>query len=184
MKLIVGLGNPGKEYDKTRHNVGFMILDQFLGTNNKWSKKFDGLYQETVLEGEKVIFLKPETFMNNSGFSVSKFVNFFHIEIADILIIQDDIDLSLGTYRLKRNSSSGGHNGIKSIISALNTDAFLRLKVGVTENRDTDTISFVLGKFGKHEMELLLSNFSTYEKIIKSFVTSGVEKTFLMYSKK
>lgn len=183
MKLIVGLGNPGQEYERTRHNVGFMVLDSFLG-NVSWQQKFNGLFYKTIMDGEQVIFLKPTTYMNNSGQSVVQFANYFHIAVTDILIIHDDLDLPLGTYKLKRNSSSGGHNGLKSIISCLNSEAFLRLKVGVTYQRGDNTIDYVLGKFSKKEFELLKQNFNIYEAIIHSFIQNNVEETLMHYSKK
>ena len=101
MKLVVGLGNPGKEYEKTRHNIGFYMLDKYLGSNDAWKDKFNGLYKEKVINGEKVIFLKPQSYMNLSGGVVRKYVDFFKIPIDNILIISDDLDLPVGTYRLK-----------------------------------------------------------------------------------
>ena len=95
MKLVVGLGNPGKEYDKTRHNIGFMVLDDYLG-NVKWSTKFNALYYECVINQEKVLFVKPLTYMNNSGKAVGEFVRYFNIDMKDILVIQDDLDLNVG----------------------------------------------------------------------------------------
>ena len=183
MKLIVGLGNPGDEYRNTRHNVGFMVLDSFL-SNITWQKKFNADYYKTIIENETVLFIKPLTFMNLSGQAVQQFVNYFHIDISDILIIHDDLDLQLGNYKLKRNSSSGGHNGLKSIINCLHSEAFLRLKVGVTYQRSEDTIDYVLGKFSKKELEMLEENYLLYHKIIQSFIDYGVEKTLMNYSKK
>ena len=184
MKLIVGLGNPGKEYINTRHNVGFMVLDYFLGNNLKWKEKFNGLYYESLISGEKVIFLKPLTFMNLSGEAVVKYKNYFNLDIEDILVIHDDMDIDLGKYKLKRNSSSGGHNWIKSIINSLNSNAFLRLKIGITHNKNIDTVDYVLGKFNEKEMDLLKINFNTYEEIIRSFVVNGIDKTMNIYNTK
>lgn len=166
MKLIVGLGNPGKEYYCTRHNVGFMVLDNYISDDYK--NKFNGDYLVKNINGEKVLFLKPLTFMNNSGDCVYKFVNYFDIDIKDILVIQDDMDLEIGDFKLKKNSSDGGHNGIKSIISNLNTKEFLRLKIGIGHNGDT--INHVLGKFSKKESEVLKHNFSLYSDIITDFI--------------
>lgn len=153
MKLIVGLGNPGKEYEKTRHNIGFMIVDKYLG-EVKFKEKFNGLFYE-INSDEKIIFLKPQTYMNNSGECVSKFVKYYNIKREDILIIQDDLDIEVGSFKFKINSSSGGHNGIKSIISHLGTDSFFRLKVGIKNNKRSDIIDFVLGKFTKDDMNLI-----------------------------
>lgn len=183
MKLIVGLGNPGKQYEFTRHNIGFMIVDSYLN-NNDWKKKFDGLYQIVNIEGEKVLFLKPQTFMNLSGLSVLKAVQFYDIDYQDILIIQDDLDIPFSSYKLKTNSSSGGHNGIKSIISSLKSESFGRLKMGIANDKKKDTIDFVLGKFSKEELAYLKEHFSTYADIIDSFVKNGLEKTMNQYNKR
>ncbi len=183
MKLIVGLGNPGKEYENTRHNIGFMVLDNYLG-NVKWSNKFNALYYECFISTEKVIFVKPLTYMNNSGNAVGEFVRYYNIGMKDILIIQDDLDEKTGLYKLKVNSSSGGHNGIKSIISSLGTQSFPRLKVGIGSVKKDEVIDYVLGKFSKKEMEILNNEFSTFRKIIESFVNVGIDKTMNVYNTK
>ncbi|MBD9106562.1 aminoacyl-tRNA hydrolase [bacterium] len=183
MKLIVGLGNPGKEYENTRHNIGFMVLDDYLG-NVKWSNKFNALYYESFIGTEKVIFLKPLTYMNNSGNAVGEFVRYYNFDMKDILIIQDDLDEEIGLYKLKVNSSSGGHNGIKSIISSLGTQSFPRLKVGIGSVKKDEVIDYVLGKFSKKEMEILNNELSTFRKIIESFVNVGIDKTMNVYNTK
>jgi PTH1 family peptidyl-tRNA hydrolase len=146
MKLIVGLGNPGKEYEKTRHNVGFMVIDKYCN-NEKFSEKFNGLYINKVINGEKVIFLKPLSFMNLSGTVVKAFQDYYKIENKDILIIRDDLDIPLGHAKLKFNSSSGGDNGVKSIINSLRTQAFCQFKIGISQDKTVDTKDYVLGKF-------------------------------------
>ena len=151
MKLVVGLGNPGNEYKKTRHNVGFMVLDSYLGEVH-WSNKFKGLYYEKNVNGEKYVFLKPQTYMNLSGISVSSFVKFYKLTFKDVLIIHDDLDLPVGKFRIKINSSSGGHNGIKDIIASLHTDAFARVKIGISQDTNKDTKDYVLGNFSKEEL--------------------------------
>ena len=118
MKLIVGLGNPGKEYQNTRHNIGFNFLDSYVeykNLGNDWTKKFDGLYMNTIIDGHKVIFLKPQTYMNLSGNSVRKVMDYFDINIDDILIISDDLDLSIGNFKLKSKVSCVGHNILRDI---------------------------------------------------------------------
>ena len=125
MKLIVGLGNPGKEYELTRHNIGFMALDHYLG-NVAFKKKNNALFYEKNINDEKVIFLKPITFMNDSGSAVKYFLNYFNISIEDLLVIYDDMDFDLGNFKLRKFGSSAGHNGIKSIIANLNTEDFKR----------------------------------------------------------
>lgn len=166
MKLIVGLGNPGKEYDNTRHNIGFMLIDKYLG-NVKYKSKFNGLFYEKNGE-EKVIFVKPQTYMNNSGECVSKFVKYYDIEMEDVLVIQDDLDINIGKYKFKINSSSGGHNGIKSIINYLGNDNFFRLKIGVSNTKKGDVIDFVLGKFNKEELNTI--DFEKLKDAIDDFI--------------
>lgn len=183
MKLIVGLGNPGKEYDKTRHNVGFMVIDNYLGNVN-WSNNFNALYCEKVINGEKIIFVKPLTYMNNSGNAVGEFVRYFNIDSKDILVIQDDLDLNVGDYKLKMHSSSGGHNGIKSIIASLGNQDFPRLKVGIGSVKKDEVIDYVLGKFSKSELEILNTLFNTFDKIINSFINEGIDKTMNVYNTK
>ena len=137
MKLIVGLGNPGKEYEKTRHNMGFMVMDEIAKKlNMEYNKsKFNGLYFDINLNGEKVIFLKPQKYMNLSGEVVRDYVNFFKINIEDILIIVDDLDMPLGKVRLKKKSSSGGHNGLKSIFFNINTNDKKRIIICIYNDK-------------------------------------------------
>ena len=153
MKLIVGLGNPGKEYETTRHNIGFQTIDKFadkLGVSITKSK-FNGFYGETLVEGEKVILLKPQSYINLSGEVIHKFVDFYKISINDILIIHDDLDLPVGTYKLKQKGSSGGHNGLKNIELHLGTQEYKRIKIGISNNKNIDTKDYVLGKISKEE---------------------------------
>ena len=168
MKLIVGLGNPGKEYEYTRHNIGFMVIDSYLG-NVKYKNKFNAFYYEKKINSEKYIFIKPLTFMNLSGNSIIQFVKYYNIKASDILVIHDDLDLEMGKFRLKEKSSAGGHNGIKSIISNLKTEDFARLKIGISSNKDYDTKEYVLSKFTKNEINLINENLNIYYNIIEDF---------------
>ncbi len=183
MKLIVGLGNPGKQYENTRHNIGFMVLDNYL-KNEKWGNKFNAMYVEKNINGEKVFFVKPLTFMNNSGNAVGEFVRYFDILASDILVIQDDLDLAVGNYKLKVHSSSGGHNGIKSIISCLDNQDIPRLKVGIGSVNKDQVIDYVLGKFNKIELETINILMPTFLKIIDSFIIDGIDKTMNVYNTK
>lgn len=183
MKLIVGLGNPGNEYKNTRHNVGFIVLDNYLNTED-WKEKFNALYHEEKIAGEKVLFVKPLTFMNLSGDAVVKFVNYFDININDILIIHDDLDLPFLTYKIKKNSSAGGHNGIKSIINRLSSDAFARLKVGVSHDRSMSTKDYVLGSFSKKELDDFTLMQKDFNNIMESFIKDGIERTMNIYNTK
>ncbi len=183
MKMIVGLGNPGKDYQNTRHNVGFLVLDNYLNTSD-WKEKFNALYHEERINSEKVIFVKPLTYMNLSGDAVVKYVNYFDVNIDDILVIHDDLDLPFSTYKLKKNSSAGGHNGIKSIINRLGSQEFARLKVGVSHDRSVDTKDYVLGNFSKKEKEQFEVMQKDFNKIIESFVNDGIDRTMNIYNTK
>ena len=181
MKLIVGLGNPGKEYENTRHNVGFMVIDHFT-TNTDWQKKFDGLSKIETICGEKVMLLKPTTFMNLSGNAVSKAMKYYDISVEDILVLQDDMDIEFGKYKLKKNSSAGGHNGIKSIIASVGSNSFARLKIGISHDKNGNTIDYVLGKFSKEERLFLESQYDTFNAIITEFIMAGIDKTMNKYN--
>ena len=158
MKLIVGLGNPGKEYENTRHNVGFSFIDYYVRTKNiteSWQKKFDGVYLQTQINGEKVFFLKPHTYMNLSGNSVRKLMNYFRISIDDILIVSDDMDLLVGNYKLRSRGSSGGHNGLKNIEENLGSSNYKRLKIGISKDKSLETKDYVLGTLSNEDQNTL-----------------------------
>lgn len=154
MKCIVGLGNPGKKYEKTRHNIGFMTLDELANQNN-WSisqTKFRGLYTTEHVNGEKVLLLKPQTYMNLSGESLRGFMDYFDIEIEDILVVFDDLDLPPGKIRLRKKGGHGGHNGIRNIIDQLGTKEFKRLRMGIGRPEvPVSVVDYVLGEFPKAE---------------------------------
>lgn len=174
MKLIVGLGNPGNEYNNTRHNVGFKIIDDYLSSYSpKWQEKFKGL----IYIKDSIIFLKPLTYMNNSGESVIQVVNYYKIDIQDILIIQDDLDMKFNSYKVKKNSESGGHNGIKSIIKYLNSREFGRLKIGINNESNIPVEKFVLSKFSKEELNILDNNEHIYNMIIDNFINYDIDYT-------
>lgn len=157
MKLIVGLGNPGKEYDNTRHNIGFQTIDKYankLGVSINKSK-FNGLYVDTVINGEKVILLKPQSYINLSGEVIHKFVDFYKIPLDNILIINDDLDLPVGNFKIKKQGSSGGHNGLKNIELHLGTQMYKRIKIGISNNKSIDTKDYVLGKLSTSEKQKL-----------------------------
>lgn len=156
MKCIVGLGNPGKKYEDTRHNIGFTVVDAWAKRND-WSlnqKKFNGYFTMERVEGEKVILLKPQTYMNLSGESLRPLMDFYDVKIEDILVVYDDLDLPPGKIRLRKKGGHGGHNGIRNIIDQLGTKEFKRLRVGVGRPQGSKTvIDHVLGGFTKEEQE-------------------------------
>lgn len=181
MKLIFGLGNPGSEYANTRHNIGFIMLDDYIG-NEKWSKKFNGLYIEKNINGEKYIFVKPLSFMNLSGGVVSSFVKYYKVTYKDIIVIHDDLDLPVGKIRIKVNSSAGGHNGVKDIIKSLNTQEFMRIKIGISHNRDIDTKDYVLGSFSKNDMNTIKDIEKEVFEIIEKFDYDNIDNLMNKYN--
>ena len=183
MKLVVGLGNPGNEYKNTRHNAGFMMLDNYLG-DVSWKDKFKGLYYETNINGEKAIFLKPCMYMNLSGEVVKKYIDFFKIDIEDILIISDDLDLDIGVYRLKQTGSSGGHNGLKNIEACIGTKDYKRLKIGISKNDNIDTKDYVLGKLDKESMTELEKVSSIVNNILDDFFVLDFNQLMNKYNHK
>ena len=180
MKLIVGLGNPGKEYEKTRHNVGFMAIDHYLG-NESFKSKNNGSYYEKIINNEKIIFLKPLTYMNNSGLAVRYFSDYFNIDINDILVIYDDMDFDVGKYKIKSSGSSAGHNGIKSIIKHLGTENFKRIRIGISKN-NVNTIDYVLGRFSKDDLFTLNNVFNIVDNIIEDFNIYDFDKLMNKYN--
>ena len=157
MKVIVGLGNPGPQYSETRHNIGFLLVDLLAEFYElQFRTKFQGLWTEGNVEGERVLFLKPQTFMNLSGRSVSDLCHFYKVHGDDLLIVHDDMDLPLGKLRLRNQGSAGGHNGIRSILTELGSEKFWRLKLGVGRPpKEWDPARFVLSPFEENELALL-----------------------------
>ena len=186
MKLIVGLGNPGDEYKNTRHNIGWIFIDALandLGITIE-KKKFNGLYAETNINGEKVILLKPLSYMNLSGEVVSKYLSYFKIKVEDMLVINDDLDLDFGKIRLRENGSSGGHNGLKNIALNIKTEDFKRVKFGISNNKNMDTKDYVLGSFSKEEKEILEDKKETMINILKDFISLDFDRLMNKYNKK
>jgi peptidyl-tRNA hydrolase, PTH1 family len=178
MKLIVGLGNPGKQYEKTRHNIGFEVIDELA---NQLSiplnqSKFKGLYGVGFHNGEKVILLKPLTYMNLSGESIRAIMDYYDIDLEDLVIIYDDLDLPAGKIRLRQKGSAGGHNGIKSTVAHLGTQEFNRIRIGIDRPRNGMKVpDYVLGRFHEEEWGL------TKEAVQKSAEAckTWLEKPFL-----
>lgn len=183
MKLVVGLGNPDKKYENTRHNCGFRAIDYYASKNNlKFKTKFNSLYAETTINNEKVILVKPQTYMNLSGTAVRNFVNFYNININDILIIYDDVDFETGAFKIKRNGSSGGHNGINNIIENLKTNEIQRVRIGISKTRE-ELISYVLGTFSKEENEKINKLLPIISNIIEDFSIMSIDKLMEKYNR-
>jgi len=164
MKIIVGLGNIGKEYENTRHNVGFMFVDYYikevLKKETDYKKRDNYYYFETKINDEKFVIIKPTTYMNLSGEAIVKAKKWYKIENEDIIVVYDDVDLNLGTFRYREIGSAGTHNGMRNILSLLKTDEIKRFRIGIEnrENKNIPLMDYVLGKFKKEELEELYSN--------------------------
>lgn len=182
MKLIVGLGNPGREYDNTRHNVGFMYLDYIFGNKFQINNKFKAMEYTTVIEGEKVIIIKPLTYMNLSGDAVRNYVNYYKINVYDILVIQDDLDMEVGRFKLLFNHGDGGHNGIKNIILNLGSRDFLRLKIGISKASLVDSKDYVLGKFPSEELDAINNSFKELGNFINDYIVMDRDKLIGKYN--
>ena len=184
MKMIVGLGNPGEEYINTRHNVGFMMIDNYAQEHNinRFKQKFNGLYAKFEHNMETYILLKPQSYMNLSGTVIKKFASFYKIKPEDILIIHDDLDLPVGKIKVKFKGSSGGHNGIKNIIDNLKTEIFPRFKIGIGKNENIPYINYVIGKFSKEDLNIITKIYSFSNDVIDDFLDYDIEKVMSKYN--
>lgn len=185
MYLIVGLGNPEKDYSNTRHNMGFDVINELTNiTGIKVTKsKFEALYGMGEINGKKVILVKPQTYMNLSGESVIKFKKFYKLSNKDIIVIYDDIDLELGEIRLKPKGSSGTHNGMKSVVDNLQTEKFIRVRVGIgsPENKD-DMINYVIGAIPKREKEILEESVKKAAQSVIEILDNGIDIAMNKYN--
>ena len=185
MKLIVGLGNPDKQYDNTRHNVGFMLLDYIFGCEKfKFNKKMNAMEYITNIEGERVVIVKPTTYMNLSGDAVYKYVSYYKLNDSDIIVVQDDLDMPLGRNKLIFNHGDGGHNGIKDIVLKIGSKNFLRLKIGIGKSDLVDTKDYVLGKFNSNEKQLLDNVFFNLRNIFIDLVFMNRDSFMQKYNTK
>lgn len=182
--LIVGLGNVGPDYEGTRHNTGFMVLDAFAKASNAvFSDRRYGFVAETSLKGRKVFLLKPTTYMNSSGNAVRYWLNQENIDQQRLLVISDDVALPLGDYRLKANGSNGGHNGLGHIQQLIGQN-YARLRMGIgNEYQQGHQIDWVLGQFSDDELQLLQPRIETATDVIRSFVLAGIDVTMNQYNK-
>lgn len=176
MKVIVGLGNPGKNYDMTRHNVGFMVIDKIAEAYDIRVDrlKFKALVGEGRIQREKVLLMKPQTYMNLSGESVQELLSFYKVKKEDLIVIFDDISLKLGSTRIRLKGSAGGHNGIKSLIAHLGSDEFQRIKVGIGEKPDGwDLTDYVLSRFTKDEKNALKKGIDRAQLALELMLKDG-----------
>ncbi|TDJ08937.1 MAG: aminoacyl-tRNA hydrolase [Deltaproteobacteria bacterium] len=184
-KLIVGLGNPGLEYEYTRHNIGWLALDCLENSIPLiWKEKFKGLYAQATVGGEKAYFLKPQTYMNLSGESVQALCQFFKVPRQNILVIHDEVDLPFGTLTLKNSGGLAGHNGLKSIAQLMGGQDFLRLRMGIGRPLHGSVSSYVLSSFSSEDEIILEDYLSGAADAIKIYLEKGFEKAASKYSKK
>ncbi|MFC3932502.1 aminoacyl-tRNA hydrolase [Streptococcus dentapri] len=186
-KLLIGLGNPGSKYHETKHNVGFMAIDSLvkdLSLSFSEEKHFKALIASTFLNGEKIYFVKPITFMNESGQAVHTLLTYYNIKIEDMIIIYDDLDMEVGKIRFRQKGSAGGHNGIKSIIKHIGTQEFDRIKIGIGRPKSGMTVvNHVLSKFDEENHLIILKAIDKVKDAINFYLVSGdFEQTMRKYN--
>ncbi|MDI9540720.1 MAG: aminoacyl-tRNA hydrolase [Bacillota bacterium] len=187
MKLIIGLGNPGKEYSNTRHNAGFLALDIVAKKLNVEinRKAFDSLTGKTMYKGQLVLLMKPQTYMNLSGEAVRKAVNYYQLNPQeDLIVIYDDLDINYGQIRLRSKGSAGGHKGMKSIIANIKTQEIPRIRIGIEKNPLILTSDYVLGKVEKEKRPLFKSSIEKAALAAIDFIDLPFDKVMNMYNKK
>ncbi len=185
MKLIVGLGNPGKKYSNQRHNLGFMVIDRLAESLNTdiSNNKFKADYEKTSLGGESVILAKPMTYMNLSGHAVQGLASFYKVEFSEILIVCDDLNIDFGRIRIRKKGSDGGHNGLKSIITCLGSQNFPRLRLGVgLPNGSGDVSNYVLSQFGGQDKKDLDSFIERAKDAVLGFITDSIQSAMNQYN--
>jgi PTH1 family peptidyl-tRNA hydrolase len=188
MKIIVGLGNPGKKYEGTRHNAGFMVIDRFAEKLEIKieKKKFSALIGETTVKGEKCLLVKPQTYMNLSGEAVLAVKQFYKAQPEDIIVVYDDMDLPVGKIRIRKQGGSGGHKGMISIISCLGTENFIRIRIGIGGPKDRseqEVINHVLGDFTSEEKAIIRETQEKAAEAVLLLLQEGVEASMNRYNK-
>lgn len=188
MFIIVGLGNPGRDYTNTRHNIGFDVIDALADTAgiSVIEKKHKAIIGKGVIDGQKVILAKPQTYMNLSGESVREIIDYYKVdEEQELIVISDDISLDVGNIRIRKKGSAGGHNGLKNIIAHLGHDTFMRVKMGVGEKpKGYDLADYVLGHFTADERKVMNDAAETATKAIRMMMAGDVDKAMNQYNTK
>lgn len=182
--VIAGLGNPGPQYQWTRHNAGFLFLDRLAHLENLsiTKKTFSGLSGEWRYDSNRITLLKPETFMNLSGRSAMQALQFFKLPVSHLLVVHDDLDLPFGAVRLKQGGGHGGHNGLRSIMEQLGKADFIRLRIGIGRPLHGDTVNYVLGTIPPEQMERISDVLDGGVAMVKSFLEHGLPKTMSLYN--
>lgn len=187
MYVVVGLGNPGKDYTNTRHNIGFNTVELLAERNGvKLNKiKFQSIYGEGTIGSEKVLLVKPQTYMNNSGITVGEIARFYKLPIKNLIVIVDDVDIEFSSIRIKAKGSAGSHNGLKSIIYHLKDDNFPRVKIGIgRKHPNEDLANFVLGRFSKEETPIIREAIISASEAVESIIKNDIDKAMNEYNKK
>ncbi len=188
MKLIAGLGNPGPRYADSRHNVGFLVVDELARRwrieVTRYDRHFEGLVGEGPIAGQRCLLLKPATFMNLSGRSVAAVWRFYKLELADLLVVHDDLDLPVGKLRLRSEGSSGGHKGLGDVILQIGSEGFARLRVGIGKVHRAATVEYVLGAFGPQERELMETAVATAADAVESWLRNGIESAMNQFNRR
>lgn len=185
--VVVGLGNPGKDYAKTRHNVGFDTIDLLADRNNiNLNKiKFKSVYGEGFIHGKKVLLVKPQTYMNNSGETLRDIYNFYKLPIENIIVIVDDVDIGFAQVRVKGKGSAGSHNGLKSIIRLLKRDDFPRIRIGIGKRREGEDLArFVLSRFSKEERREIEDSILRGAEAAETIIKSGIEDSMNEFNRR
>ncbi len=184
MKVVVGLGNPGPEYKDTRHNIGFMVLEQLAARHRveRQESRYDAIIGEIRINGEKVLLVKPLTYMNLSGRSVQPLVHWHKLNLADLIVIYDDMDLPVGSLRIRANGGSGGHKGMKSVIERLHTEEFPRARIGIGRPAQHHPADWVLGRFSGTEKELMQSTVNKAADAVETWITAGLSEAMNAYN--
>jgi PTH1 family peptidyl-tRNA hydrolase len=187
MKFIIGLGNPGEEYKKTRHNCGFIAVDKIAANFQFSIFNFQSIFNAKIskgkIAGENIILVKPQTYMNESGQTVKKIVSDTKYQTSDILVIHDDLDLPFGKIRISKNRSSAGQKGVQSIINCLGTKNFIRLRIGIRPEKIYDAHKFVLQKFNREEQKIIFESFKKIISAVKMILEKGVDQAMNEYNK-
>lgn len=188
MRLVVGLGNPGRQYEKTRHNVGFMAVDKLAGELNAPVSKlmFQALVGQAGLKGEKIILAKPLTYMNLSGNAVGSLMRWYKISPSDLIVIYDDMDLPLGSLRIRKKGGDGGHNGMKSIIENIGTKEFPRIRIGIGKpvGPGPNTVDWVLGRFSTGEAEEVEKTVENVSRAVMAALCEGLDAAMNKFNSK
>lgn len=185
MYLVIGLGNPEEEYSRTRHNMGFDVVNQ-IAKNYDISferKKFDAIFADAMLEGQKVMLVKPQTYMNLSGTSLKQFVDFYKVPIEQVIVIYDDMDIEKGTIKIRKKGGPGSHNGMKSVQKELASDNFPRVRIGIgTPTYQNDRINYVLAKIPEEEYTILEQGIKKAVTAVVDIVKNGIDHAMNQYN--